>query len=64
MPELAADCAAQKQIQKMALAENGFQVAPENVEPEHVSQEMPRAAIKQRRSDELPRVSIMDTAIA
>ena len=64
MPELAADCAAQKQIQKMALAENGFQVAPENVQDEHVSQEMPRAAIKQRRGDELPRVSIMNTATA
>ncbi len=63
MPEFASDRTTQKQIQKVALAENRFEVASENVQDQHVSQEMPRTAIEQRGGDELPCVSIVNTAI-
>src|SRR6202011_4894584 len=63
MPEFASDRTTQKQIQKVALAENRFNVASENVQNQHVPQEMPRTAIEEHRSDELPCVSIVNTAI-
>src|ERR1700719_1169205 len=64
MAKLAADRTTQKQIQKVALAENRLDVSPENIQDQHVSQKVPRAGIEQRRRHELPRVGIVNAAIA
>ena len=48
----------------MPLTENGFDVASENIQDQEVSEEMPGSSIEQHCGDELPRVSIVNTAIA
>src|SRR6476469_4325848 len=63
MSKLPSNRAAQKQIQKMALAENRFDVPSKNVKSQRAPQEMPRIAKEQRRGDELPGVSIVNAAI-
>ena len=46
------------------MSENRLDVAPESIQDEQISQEMPRIAVEQHRGDELPRISIVDATIA
>src|SRR5437016_276077 len=64
MTELATNRATQEQVNKMPLAENRLQVASENIEDQHVSQEMPRTAVEKHCRDELPRVGVVNAPIA
>ena len=47
----------------MALAENGFDIAPKQIEQGHVPEEMPWAVMQKHRGNELPGVSVVHTAI-
>src|SRR5205807_1218428 len=64
MTKLTTNRTTPEQIKKVSLAENRLEVASENVEDQHVSQEMPRITIEEHRSNELPRVGIVNTPIA
>src|SRR5205814_1240948 len=64
MSQLAANGTNQEQIKKRPLPENGFYVAPQDVEHNDIAKEMPRTSMKQRRGDELPRIGIEKSAFA
>ena len=47
----------------MPLAENRFDVAPQDIKDEQIAKEMPRVGIEQHRGDKLPRVSILNAVL-
>ena len=64
MSKLAGNCAAQEQIEEVSSAENQFNVSPQNINGNDASEEMPRAAVKQSGSDELPGICVENSVIA
>jgi hypothetical protein len=52
--EFAADSATQKQIEKVPLSEDRFDVTTQNVKDDDISDEVPGIAIKEHCRDELP----------
>jgi hypothetical protein len=64
MTELATKGTEQIQEQKLALPDDGFDIAPDKIEDEHVGGEMPDVVMEQWRGEELPGVGVIDAAVA
>src|SRR3984893_12347877 len=52
------------QVKKVALTENGLEVASQKIENGHIAEQMPWPVMEKHGSDELPRVCIVHTAFA
>src|ERR1043166_3772312 len=64
MTELAADRARQKQVEKMTLTENRFDIAAENVQDEKIAEKMPGIFMQQRGRQELPGMCRLNSVFA
>src|ERR1700716_3266819 len=64
MAELTRDCAGEIKKKELPLADDRFHVAPEQVEQEHVPEQMPRPIVQKGGGDELPPVGFVQPAIA
>src|ERR1700730_873258 len=52
------------QVKKVALTENGLEVASQKIENEHVTEQMPWPVMEKHGGDELPRVCVVHAALA
>src|SRR5690349_20839974 len=64
MAEFARHCAGQVEIKKMSMPEDDLEIAPEKIKHEDVAEKMPRAEMQEGGGNELPGVSVSNTAIA
>ena len=64
MTELATKGTEQIQEQKLALPDDGFDIAPDKIEDQHVGGEMPDVVVEQWRGEKLPGVGVIDAAVA
>jgi hypothetical protein len=64
MPKFSPDRSRQIKIKKMSLPKNALQISSEQVQDEHVSEEVPGPAVEEHRRDKLPGIGIANSAIA
>src|ERR1700716_3208704 len=64
MAKLAGQCAGEIKKKELPLADDRFHVAPEQIKQEHVPEQMPRSIVQKSGGDELPSVSVVQSAIA
>src|SRR5689334_14504184 len=63
MAELASDASAKVEIKELALTEDRLQVAAEKIKDQHVSEQVPGAAVQEHCGDELPCVGVANSRI-
>src|SRR2546423_13659919 len=64
MTELAGQCSGQIKEKELALTDNRLDVAAEQIEEEHVAEQMPRAIVEKSGGEELPPVGRAQPLIA
>jgi len=64
MTELATKRTKEIQKQKLALPDDGFDIAPDKIKNQHVGGKMPDVVMKQWRGEKLPGVGVIDAAVA
>ena len=58
MPKFARECAKQIKKQKLTLSDDYVDIAPQEVEHDHIPDEMPDVTVEQWRGKKLPGVSL------
>ena len=64
MAELARECPGEIKEKKLALADDRFHIAPEQIKKEHVPEQVPGAVVEKSGGDELPAVGGAEASIA
>ena len=64
MAQLAGERSCQVKEEKLPLANDRFDIAPEQVKEEHVPEQMPRTVVQERRRNELPAIRRTQAVVA